>query len=354
MNLERQLVFFSFYHSDYSRSGVYLKSKPLSNFGYKFHKINFGLFAASKDINQILRGKDRTTTTVVILSPSHILAVVVRLLWRGTIVLDAGWPLTDATISRTKGIRTFSKLARSYLMDFISFKCASQIVLESHAQLTRCSKIFLVPQSKLKVVFTGFDEESDLESEITVSEISQMDESKPLVTFRGSYNPESGLDIILKMSQLPDSNKFNLLICSNVNFPDIEHTENLTVTRRRLNPQEFSSIYRSSRIVIGQISQHKRLAYTIPHKAFEAGYFGKAYISASNPAIRELFPSEEEALYAVNFDEHNLLEAILKLLADTSLQKTLEHSIRDRYQQVASQTALGSQFLDIVLSSTSE
>jgi hypothetical protein len=92
------------------------------------------------------------------------------------------------------------------------------------------------------------------------------------------------------------------------------------------------------------------LNFTIPHKAFEAGYFEKAYISIDRPAIRELYGSNEAISSRKNFNAESLLRSILDLVNNTEKKKLLESYISREYQEKANQELLGKRFIKIILS----
>jgi hypothetical protein len=177
-----------------------------------------------------------------------------------------------------------------------------------------------------------------------------LDRTKPIVTFRGSINPESGLEIIGEMSNLAETKVFNLLVFTNRENPNHNFSPSTRVITRRLSVQELTKIYRMSDILIGQVSSNKRLNFTIPHKAFEAGYFEKAYISIDRPAIRELYGSNEAISSRKNFNAESLLRSILDLVNNTEKKKLLESYISREYREKANQELLGKRFIKIILS----
>jgi hypothetical protein len=301
-------------------------------------------------IYQAVKREKHQNTIFVALSPCHALVPMIRLFWRGRIVLDAGWPLTDATISRGIKFGKIWVLTKTLVIDFLSFHTASKIILESVAQSDRVAKLFKVDAKKISVLFTGFDETSSSLGEMELPELADLDTTKPIVTFRGSTNPESGLEVIREMSNLSGTEQFNLLIFTNKENPGFQFSPGTQVITRRLSAQELTKIYRMSDVLIGQISNKKRLNFTIPHKAFEAGYFEKAYISIDRPAIRELYEASDAVSYSKSFDAKSLLWSILDLVNNTEKKKLLEGHISRDYREKASQELLGKRFIDLILS----
>jgi glycosyltransferase involved in cell wall biosynthesis len=109
-----------------------------------------------------------------------------------------------------------------------------------------------------------------------------------------------------------------------------------------LSSSELADIYRKSDIVLGQLSKHRRLSYTIPHKAFEAGYFAKPYITTDSPGVREIY-GQESVILLENISGVSIANEIIKL-ADPEKRSRLQSSIGKRYRDVASQEVLNLRF----------
>ena len=109
---------------------------------------------------------------------------------------------------------------------------------------------------------------------------------------------------------------------------------------------ELKEIYESSDVALGQMSHHRRLRYTIPHKAFEAGYFGKAYISPRSAGILELY-SDESVYFIKDASIENLVVAIRQLM-DSALRKSYEGQIKESYRHLSSQKFLNENFEKLI------
>lgn len=348
-----KIICLSFYDQTYSRGSVYLNSGYVKIYGLFFKKIDTGLINTLRMIYLLSKSEKPTNTIFVILSPSHVLVPLLRLFWRGKIVLDAGWPLTDAAISRGFNLAKPWKLIKSISIDLISFRMASKVIVESAVQSKRIARSFRIRENKINVLFTGFDESSISPQEEYFPELAKLETSKPVVAFRGSSNPESGLDIIAEMSNLQQAEAFNLLICTNTENFNYNFSSSAFLITRKLSKHEIIQIYRLSSVMIGQISSNKRLDYTIPHKAYEAGYFGKAYISTDRPAIREVYFSDEAVSYKYKFDAETLLHTILDLINNPEKRQIQERLIHHDYRERANQELLGERFINLILSNHS-
>jgi hypothetical protein len=85
----------------------------------------------------------------VIMSPSHILVPIVRILLGKKPYLDAGWSLFEGSVISRKNLGFLgTNVVKSYLIDFIASRFAQKIVLESHLQKNFYSSLFLVNKKK--------------------------------------------------------------------------------------------------------------------------------------------------------------------------------------------------------------
>ena len=339
-----QLIFLSFVGPNYSRSSTILNF-PSKGFEKKFIQIPNGVIKASHKIIK-LRNELRAAKAIVVMSPCQILTPIVKLVARKPIILDAGWPLTDGQLSRGINFLQLMRFIRIFLVDFFAFHSATLIIVESKAQLVRFQKLFAVPKSKLEVIFTGLNEtlflDESKKSDLIIDIESRLKELSHGITvlFRGKVNKESGFsDIIQTAISLQDEASFIFVLGKN----DAQRSFPANVIAvSGISDNEMKQIYDISDVALGQISIHPRLRYTIPHKAFEAGFFGIPYISSDSEGIRELFDTSSALLIAPPFVPE-LVKAI-KLLKSTSSRVSYEKLIRKRYVEHASQRVLCEEF----------
>jgi glycosyltransferase involved in cell wall biosynthesis len=320
----------------------------MNNTKHTFIEINQGISRSILHLKKIIKMYKDQNLVFVVLSPSHYLVIPLRILWRGKIVLDAGWPLTDGTLSRNFGVLKYLKWIKTILIDFFAFQMASVIILETKSQKKRISREFHLKAKKINVLFTGFDENSYAVPGIKPIEFERIDERKPTVLFRGSYNPESGLDILSEISHSQNAKEFNLVICSNSDALIRQFSERAILITRKLDISEIRWIYETSAVVIGQISNSKRLDLTIPHKAFEAGYFGKPYISSDRSGIREMYDSETQIAYLKHSSRSEVLNKIELILYDQEYARALGNNMQMQYKKMASQEMLSKKLLLIL------
>ena len=227
---------------------------------------------------------------------------------------------------------------------------ADLVLVESILQWNRTRKFFLLSRKKVQISYTGLDEsqfKNSIDFHGTESELlSQLRENieekaKSLVVlFRGKVNRESGFETICEAAKILSNEATFIFILGERDLVprDLKNVIRLS----HVSPHEMMEIYGIAQVAVGQISEHPRLKYTIPHKAFEAGYFKKAYVTSGSRGIKEIY-KEESAIYLSNSNPESLAEAILTL-GNRKISETFEGQIWLKYQNLLSQEVINEQF----------
>jgi glycosyltransferase involved in cell wall biosynthesis len=336
----RNLVFLSIYDQDYSRSGTYFSQIARLRSDTYFVRIRPRYLI--RDLFLVRR--NFPDSTYVVMGPSQYLIPLATLILRKRIVLDAGWSLFEATyISRGKIGYLGLSILKSFLIDFTASHVARKIILETELQKKFYAKLFLVSQSKLGVVYTGVDERAFIpDSNFLRLSFS----SKPIVLFRGKYNPEAGLDVLARASHLlKDSNVtfwvFSPGLPTSMNFAD-----NVIVDRNNHSKGEFAAMQEVCSLSLGQLANHPRLSRTIPHKAFESAYFATPYLTARSEGILELFAEATEIECFNPGDSSDLAIRIISLLSNLEDTRKLGVNMKKKYVLKCSQELLAREFLN--------
>ncbi len=349
---EVSMAFVSFVGSNYSRSSTLLNFK--SQGIEKTYIYVPGKFL--KSFKSVFKNKTNLDKFdfLVVMSPCHMLTPVLKLITKKPLILDAGWSLTDGILSRGFKFRNMYKLPLIFALDLISMHSANLVLVESKLQRNRVQKIFALPFEKIHVSYTGLDEsqfrkapeepqpETELISELR-KEIDEKEKSL-VVLFRGKVNRESGFKNICDAARiLSKEATFIFILGDQDTLPsDLQNAIRIS----NVSPIEMMEIYGLADIAIGQISDHSRLKYTIPHKAFEAGYFRKAYVTSGSDGIREIY-NEESVFYLSETNPEFLANAILNLANDEN-RKMLEVEIGLRYQNLFSQEVINKNFAQLI------
>lgn len=343
-------TFITFNHIGYSRSGVYLDRNPndfplqIIQLTPKFSRYFTELWRQRKSLRD-------TNQVLVVLSPCSVLVPLLKFLTRNPIVLDAGWPLTDAEITKRNTFISGYRYLQAWLIDFLAFHSAKITILESNAQKIHVSHKYLIPKSKLRVLFTGVNEKK-FKQQHNEPENRMLLKYKNIlkgdfVLFRGKNNSESGIENIVKLADnVTDS--YNFVILTNKIPNDLKARENILFITEYITDFEISLLYRKCFLSLGQLSNSKRLDRTIPHKAFESGYFGTPYLTLKRNGIMEFLSGKTEAIFVDSLNLTNISKIIEELHSDLNWQNELKMNIKNRYSNIASQAELKLKFFRIL------
>lgn len=342
------VTFISFVGRNYSRSSTILNFDS-SLISREYFESPPGIRNATKNL---LKNRDRLrrSSVILVMSPCHILVPLVKLIIGRPVVLDAGWALTDGEFSRGISSARLLKLPLIYLTDLLAFKFSDAILVETSHQISRIHKNFAVKKTKLHISLTGLNENDFIkqtEPSKIIAELSNnhsFKNSKLKVLFRGKINNESGFETILEAVEEKKDDVFYIFVVGSKDV--LESVPNNTVVLRDLSVADIKDLYLISDICIGQFSLHPRLNYTIPHKAFEAAYFGKPYVTAETKGISELF-SHNDVLFIQDPTSESLSAAIDKL-GDVNARTILSINIRDKYLRTSNQKLINKNFEEIV------
>lgn len=346
----KHLAFFlSFIDPDYSRSSTLLNFQS-EQIEKKYIQVSSRLIKLTSDLIR-LRKELKDNSVIVIMSPAHKVTFLAKLITGKKVILDAGWPLTDGVISRGHKKTEILKLVKSYILDFASFHSADLILTESASQSERIRKMYLLPGKRIEVSYTGLNEKAFTltnQESLKVQNLKSHLKLNPdviTVLFRGKINNESGIDTIISSAQA---------LTKEANFIFLTGRDNIL---KDLSPNcyqlsdvsggEMAQIYALADVALGQISNHQRLKYTIPHKAFEAGYFGKCYLTPKSLGVLEIFDQDE--CYFLNEVSTEELISCIRALAKPTLRVEFESNISKTYQEKISQRVINTNFERILL-----
>jgi hypothetical protein len=343
-----KVYFLSFVGPDYSRSSVLLNFESASILK-EYVAISHEWRRMYREL-LILKKRMDHHSIIFVMSPSHKVCLPAKLITRQKVYLDAGWPLTDGVLSRGVKISKIPKLVKSFLLDFISFHSADLILVESKSQLQRVKRIFQVPSSRIKVAFTGFNERAFSELTRETPVVSNLDRKLKLlpnqvtVLFRGRINNESGIGTIIAAAEVLIS-EASFIIISDPS-EELKTLPSNCFIVSNVTENEMSLLYERADIALGQISNHPRLSYTIPHKAFEAGYFAKCYVTPKSKGILELF--SHESVFILDDASVECLVKAIRELKNFHLREKYENRIHKEYLRLASQKILNDDFEKLV------
>ena len=341
-------VFISYLDSDYSRTSVFLTDTRKEN--YYFWKVQGTKLGKLRSLIALSMKFSTARTTFIVMSPCHSLVIPLRFLTLRPIILDAGWSLTEALQVRDLSRKHFANKILTYIIDFLSFHLSKISLFESNHQCTWIQKKFLLRKSKTLSIFTGFNEfrYANL-NPVMPAELSERSEfQEDYVLFRGSFTNEAALDLLCKISQARKILGKKFVIATNRDFDYFKKCENVILIHRKLSESEIKFLYLNCSLAIGQLRNTLRLANTIPHKAFEAAYFARPYLTADATGIREFLSSDNQAIFTKSEDVEVLADVLSKAIEDRNQLINTGVMANTRYIQVASQEKLQDQFSHIL------
>ena len=339
-----KIAFLGFVGPNYSRSATILNfQSPV------FEKEYFQLPSSTMAlINFFIRNhkKFNDFSAVVVTSPCQKITPIAKIFLGKKIISDAGWPLIDGLLARGFSIRNMLKFPYLYFVDWVSFKFSDLIFLETEKQMMRSRSLFMINPNKIRVRFTGLNEkdfEGLSEKSPEIQNILKFHEeagNRNIILFRGKINKESGFENIVTAAEKLQT-KDTFIFVSDRRIQGFQLSRNCFFLCDITNG-EMSALYQLADISLGQLSNHKRLNYTIPHKAFEAGFFGKPFICANAWGIREYLDADS-AIFLNSSDPSEIVMAINSISSREKMAK-LSAKILLNHSEVASQEILNMRF----------
>ena len=347
-SLINRAFFISFVNQNYSRTGVFFSERPNFKITSSFIQVEPGFFRSIRSLWIVRNQLRNKKSIIVVMSPCHILVPILKCITDIPIVLDAGWPLSDSR----KDVKKFSKIIKaikSWLIDFVAFHKADIVILESQSQIQHVSEKWLVNKDKLRSIFTGFNEELYLKVAKDIYSINKnvTNLDKNYLLFRGKYTPEAGLENIAGITRQRNF-KSHVVIHTNFIPKNIIFGKRTTVILDYISEAEIGELYKNSLAVIGQVSNSARLNRTIPHKAFEAAFFSKPYITTDNAGLREFLSKDNQAFYIEHSSVKMMANRISAIVEQKDELNLTSLRIKTQYERVANQGLLRNQFYQIL------
>jgi glycosyltransferase involved in cell wall biosynthesis len=332
----------SWLSSDYSRLSVFLNSGFAQKEKVGFEKIHSGSFRLSIDLTKIAFQNRKRNVVYLIAGPCQLATIYLRLLSKKRIVIDAGWPLSDSIQESSRNTK-FATRAKNNAIDFASMHMAQLTICESQEQLAHINRKFRVARKKLTIGYTGIDERNFVGPAHRPIELRTHDfgKERSLVLFRGKINPDAGIGKILDLVKLCPNLIF--IICSPNFVPSEANLTNLVAINRKISTAEMHYLYSIASLAIGQFGEYPRMQRTIPHKAFEAAFFGLPYLSIDSPSLRELFPDENHALLTSEKSEIMIAKYLNEVISNNQLLKKISKNSNAHYRKWFSQERLAAE-----------
>lgn len=308
---------------------------------------NWYEFSSFREFRYFLKDRKSIYSEEILIatSRSQILAIYSFILGC-RIVLDAGLPLWDGVITSRKNFGFLAQNAiKTYMIDFIAYQASKLLIFETESQIDRVARMFCVNKRKIKSLYIGVDESRFrklFQQQVSFSR-------KPVlnILFRGGNQVESGIPILLEaIEKLESDDRFDFTILSqNLNYD--RNLKNLNLVNDFVSDEVLCKYIAKSDIYVGQLLDHSRLYFAIPHKFYEAAFFSKPYLTGYHGLMKEFVSLG----IVMGFKAGSADSLINKLNLVFENQKILEqysYKIGEWYKSYSSEEILADKFYRIV------
>ena len=291
-------------------NSVYLKGLPEAGQKVEACHIEKSLAGYLKAVKKVLASK---FDFLMIGYDSPWLVIFCRLFTRKKIVYDAILPVYERlVISRNLAGRWSAKGAYYWLIDFLAFHFSDLILLETNRQINFVSNFYHINKKKLFRAWTGVDGDNFFYD----SSIPKF--SKFTVLFRGAFMPEAGTEYAIKAAKILEKEDIGFIVIGGgillkkvKELAEELKPANLELITDFLPQEKLRKIMQACHLSLGQLSDHERLARTIPNKAYESLAMKLPYLTASNQGIFELLVPDKTCLTCNPADAQSLADKIL-------------------------------------------
>lgn len=337
-----RIIFFSLENGQHSRTKSYFSGIKAGGSDCQWYDIsNKNIFSS---MFTVISSLPKQNLYFVVASPSHILVPFVFILTGKRPFFDAGWPLMDGVITSRKNYGFFGlKLIKTLLVDFTSIAFAKKVFVETTQQKNRLRRFYFLFRKKFFVIPTGFNE-----TRFSFKDHDSMNKLDNIVLFRGGDLEEAGIDTFINAIKTCGSGEIKFIIASRSNRLRNLTLANTEIFTDYLSDDEINTLYAKSKIVLGQLSSHKRTDWTIPHKFFEAAYLGVPYVTSDSLPMLKFAKDDCVRTFKGN-DPVDLLRVIENLISNPEEMKELGARIKNLYESDFRQSLLSDNFLKHLL-----
>lgn len=231
-----------------------------------------------------------------------------------------------------------------WLIDWLAFKLADLILVESEAQKKFLIKLFWANSKKFKVVFTGADN-AIFHPDEQIKKFNQF-----TVVFRGWFLPATGVEYVIEAARIlePAGVKF-MLIGRGAFTPKIGEkivqtgAKNIELITEFLSDEILRAKMLAAQVCLGQFAKHPRLDRTIQNKTFESLALRLPYVTRDSASNREILQDNFNCLFTRPADAADLAAKIMILKNDPGLSERLAEAGYQTYLTKLSPRILGEQ-----------
>jgi glycosyltransferase involved in cell wall biosynthesis len=308
-----------------------------SRFLIKFWKLFLKHFKIQKDYDFMMVGY-----------LANIMVPFARLITRKKILYNALNPMYEAMVldRETKNVL---KIMYYWLVDFLAFRFADIILVESEEQKRFIVSKFKAPEKKVFKVYTGVLDNVFYPDE----SIKKVDKFQ--VVFRGGFLPATGVEVILEAANILKNEEIKFLIMGRGQLENKikgmikdYSLNNLELITEFLDTKVLREKILSSHVFLGQFSNYSRLDRTIQNKTFEALAVNMPYLTRDSISNRELLEDRKNCLFVKPNNPQDLVDKILELKNDVTLRENIAKAGYELYKKNLTSLVLSGQILEII------
>ncbi len=236
-----------------------------------------------------------------------------------------------------------------WVLDFFAFHLADISLIESEEQKKFISRFFFISSKKLKVVFTGADEE------VFHPDPSTKNREEFTAVFRGMFLPATGAEYVIEAARILEKEDVKFLVIGwGQELPKIENLiekyklTNVELVTYFLPADELRRRILECHVMLGQFGANKRMDRTIQHKTFEALALGMPYITRDSLSNREILEDGGNCLFVPPESPEKIAEKIIFLKGNPEVRQRIGKGGRETFEKKVSEEVLSKEVLFLV------
>lgn len=323
-----KIIYISRTRLDYSLNSVCLKG--LKEIGVEVAKIYIRKNNLRGFIEALsfYRQNSKNTDAVIVGYDSPALVIFLRFFCRKRIIYNAVLSVYERLIiSRELASRFSLKALYYWMIDFIAFRFADLIMVETDHQKDYLKKLFKISTKKMHKNVIGVDENRFFYDSV-IPKFSVF-----TVLFRGALMPEAGVEYVVEAAKILENKKINFtMIGGGILLGGIRKLIsevkplNLTHITDFMPDEKLRETMQKCHLSLGQFSNHDRLTRTIPHRAYESLAMKLPYLTVSKSGILELLTPDKTCLTCDSADAKSLAEKILWIRNNYSFSEKIANN----------------------------
>lgn len=285
------------------------------------------------------------------------LVICIKIISGKRIVIDPMISLYDTVVHDRKIYKKRNlKAMYYYFLDWISFKFADLIILDTYEHIKYIANFFKIPEKKFRRILICKDEE--ILHPLNINRTPSTDSSDKAENFKvffcGYFIPLQGIEYIIKAAKILERENiiFDIVGKGQEYFKITRLTESLNLKNVNfigaVPYEELGSYMAETDVILGIFGGEGKALRVIPNKAYDAVAVKKPLITGRTPAIIEVFKDRENVLLVNPADEQDLAEKILELKNNPELRKKIAENGYKLFKEKLNRKVLTEELIKIL------